>query len=354
MNEPRLSVIMPVFNAAPYFRAAVQSVLDQTLQEFELIIVDDGSTDGSPAIVASITDSRIRFFKRGNSSGPAAARNLGLTEARGRFIAFFDSDDLAAPTMLAELFQFLATNPSFQIVGGWLQPIGEDGIPAGEPLGYRDRSGKLASSMLFSNGLVTSCMLMERRCVGQERFDPGLTIASDYDLWARLVIKSKAHVLPRVLGSYRVHSGNITHRKQDSASECLERIYRSQLVRLGIQPTSEEIALHMQLTGLTFGTPRQTVVAAEGWLLKLDRANALAGLYEIQPFRETLGDIWYGVCHSACGNGFWTWRRFFASPLSQWISPTVKQRYQLFKLSARGALKNIFSASHRSVSVLPS
>lgn len=351
MPAPEISIIMPLFNTAAYVKAAVEGILAQTYKSIELLIVDDGSTDGSHEIIASFTDSRIRILRRDNSGGPAVARNLGLAEARGRFVAFFDSDDLAAPTMLEELLDFLTRNPSFQIVGGWLQSIFEDGSPVGESSGYHDRAGKLAPGMLFSNCLATSSLLIERRCFEGEWFDDSLVVASDYDLWARLVIKYNAHVLPRVLGSYRVHPRNITHRKQACATECLERIYRSQLVRLGLQPTGEEILLHMQLSKLTFGTPRQTVLAAEQWLLKLDQANAVTGIYDRQPFRETLGDHWYGVCHSACSNGFWTWRRFFASPLSKWISLTAKQRYNLFRLSTRGALRNLLPTSHQSHSI---
>jgi hypothetical protein len=351
---PEVSIIMPLFNTASYVKAAVEGLLAQTYKDIELLVVDDGSTDGSPGIVASITDRRVRLFQRGRLGGPAVARNLGLAEARGRFITFFDSDDLAGLTMVAELLEFLTMNPAFQIVGGWLQTILEDGSPVGRASGYHGRAEKLASSMLFANCLPTSSLLIERRCIEKEWFDTTLAVASDYDLWARLIVKCKAHVLPRVLGSYRVHPRNITHREQACASGCLERVYRSQLVRLGLQPTTGELALHMQLSKLTFGTPRQAVLAAEQWLLKLDQANALAGLYDRQPFRETLGDRWYGVCHSACGDGLWTWRKFFDSPLSKWSSPTAKQRYQLLRLSAHGALKKLFSTSYQPQSISPS
>ena len=351
---PEVSIIMPLFNTASYVKAAVEGLLAQTYKNIELLVVDDGSTDGSPGMVASIRDCRVRLFQRGKLGGPAAARNLGLAEARGRFVTFFDSDDLAGRTMVAELLEFLTKNPTFQIVGGWLQTILEDGDPVGQASGYHDRAEKLASNMLFANCLPTSSLLIERRCIEKEWFDTSLTVASDYDLWARLVVKYKAHVLTRVLGSYRVHPRNITHREQASASECLERVYRSQLVRLGIQPTTGEVALHSQLSRLTFGTPGQAVLAAQQWLLKLDQANALVGLYDRQPFRETLGDRWYGVCQSACGNGLWTRRQFYDSPLSKWSSLTIKQRYHLLRLSARGTLKNLFSTRRQPQSISPS
>ena len=121
--------------------------------------------------VASITDRRVRLFQRGMLGGPAAARNLGLAEALGRFIAFFDSDDLSALTMVAELLEFLTKNPAFQIVGGWLQTILEDGSPVGQASGYHDRAEKLASSMLFANCLPTSSLLIERRCIEKEWFE---------------------------------------------------------------------------------------------------------------------------------------------------------------------------------------
>ena len=332
---------MPLYNAAPHVRAAVESVLAQTFPDFELLVIDDGSTDGSAEIVAAIPDRRIRLLRCERQGGPAAARNRGLDEACGARLAFFDSDDLATPGMLETLTKFLDARSGTRIVCGWLQTIDGQGRTVGVSDGYRDRPEKLAPAMLFRNCLSTSTLLMDRACVAGERFDESLPVASDYDLWARLTVAHRAAVIPEPLARYRAHAGNVTHRKQALAAECLERIFRKQLTRLGLEPIPEELALHRRLTGFTVGTPRETVEDEERWLCKLAEANARTAIYPDQPFRETLAERWYAVCHSACMHGFWTWRRFHSSTLTAAFPASLRRRFELFRLSARGAAKSL-------------
>jgi hypothetical protein len=144
-----------------------------------------------------------------------------------------------------------------------------------------------------------------------------------------------------VLVHYRSHPDNLTHRKAAMAESCLRRIYARQLTRLGIEAGVEELDIHASLGSFTFGTPQETVLAAERWLIKLDAANVATRVYFPGPFHETLGDQWYAVCHSAGAHGLWTLREFHGSPLAKWISPTAKQQYELMRLSARGAVKKL-------------
>ncbi len=343
--RPLVSVVMPLHNAGPFVREAVGSVLAQTYRDFELLIVDDASTDDGAAVVASFQDARIRLVREPEQRGPAAARNRALAEASGNFIAFFDSDDVALPTWLAESIDFLAAHADCDIVGAWVEIIDEHGAPTGAINGYRDRPEKLASVMLFTNCLPTSTLVMRARCLEGRSFDPTVTLASDYDLWVRLVTSHQACVLQKVLARYRAHPQSITHRKSAAAEECLGRIARFQLERLGVTPTAEELSLHLRLHQLTFGTSRETVRVAESWLLRLDEANAGTAVYPQQPFHETLGERWFATCHSACGNGLWTWRRFHRSRLAGWFAPSQQQRRSLFYLCLRGALKRLFLPS---------
>jgi len=105
MNTPLVSIIMPLYNKRAYVRRAIDSVRNQTHENWELIIVDDGSTDGSPAVVPS-DDSRIRLFRQTNA-GPSAARNNGISKARGEFVSFLDADDYYYPHKLEKEVQYL-------------------------------------------------------------------------------------------------------------------------------------------------------------------------------------------------------------------------------------------------------
>ena len=131
MSAPKISVIMPVFNAAPFVSAAIGSVLAQTCPDFELIIVDDASTDGSREIIAGFGDERIHKIWQEENLGAAYAKNTGLVVARGEFIAFLDADDIAFPGRLAAQLDFLQGHPDISILGSQITPIDAQGAPAG-------------------------------------------------------------------------------------------------------------------------------------------------------------------------------------------------------------------------------
>jgi len=342
MPAPGVSIIMPLYNSAAYVRHAVDSLLGQSYGDFELLVIDDGSTDDGPDRVRAVSDERIRLLTGHPNGGPGAARNRGLAVARGAFVGFLDSDDLAAPGALADLVESMRGS---EILSGWHEGIDETGRLNGIDFKTGIPAEKLAPTMLFRNCMPTSMLLIKRECLEGQKFDEDLEPVSDYDMWARLVVSRKARQLPQVVARYRSHPQSISHLRNATAADGLARIFRRQLARLGVEADAEELALHARLCSLTFGTPKATVLAAERWLLKLDAANANAGHYPVRAFREILGERWYGVCHSAGGNGFWTWGQYLGSPLSKWISLTAKERYRLLRLSAGGAFRNLFAAS---------
>lgn len=342
-GSPSVSVIMPVFNSERYLAAALDSVLRQSLSDLEVLVVDDASTDRSWGVLRSYDDARIRRWRFESNAGPAAARNHALDQARGRYIAFLDSDDIANPDWLRHGVTFLETHPGYDIVGGRTETIDERGLPipaAGVSLCPPER---LAVDMLFVNRLSTSTLLMDRAIIGPERFDPTLAVASDYEMWTRLLEAGTPYVLKQVLAQYRVHSAGVTARQQASAEPCMREIMRRQLRRLDIEPSEEELALHLQIPHLTVCTPKDTVMAAERWLMKLARANERAGVYPLPAFRDLLVDRWYGVCFSACEHELWTWRRFNASPICRLAPVGSRRRLRLWYLTCRARCRHAIS-----------
>jgi glycosyltransferase involved in cell wall biosynthesis len=333
MPSPEVSIIMPLHDAAAYVGEAIASFLSQSFRDFELLVIDDGSTDAGPDIVRSVRDERIRLISNGRNAGPAAARNRGLAGTRGRIVAFFDSDDIATPDMLSAGLESISAG--YEIVSGWYEGIDEKGELTNQNSKPEIAPVKIAPVMLFRNIIATPGLLMKRECLDGQRFDETLAVASDYDMWAILI--------PRVQARYRSHLGNISHRKASLTGECLARVHTRQLARLGIAPCRDELELHARFDSFTFGTSIETVRAAEQWLLKLESANGATAVYPIEPFRETLGDYWYGVCHSAGVHGLTMLREYHDSPLAGWISPTARQQYDLLRLSARGAVKNLLA-----------
>lgn len=216
--EPGLiSVIMPCYNAAPYLAEAVASVMTQTYQQVELIIIDDGSRDESVAIAQQLVEAhpgRILLLEQANN-GPYPARNLGLSRARGEFIAFLDADDWWAADCLAKLHTALTASPAILAYCGW-QNSGP-GAPGTAPYIPPDYSaGDATTAFLRSCPWPIHAALVRRKAIDAvSGFSVRCFSSMDYDLWLRLFAHDQRLVrVPEVLAFYRWHDhGQISKTK---------------------------------------------------------------------------------------------------------------------------------------------
>jgi hypothetical protein len=210
---PRVSVVMPVFNAEPYLAEAVSSILTQSLVDLELVAVDDGSDDGSRATLErhAQQDHRVRILPGGRRLGIAAALNLGLGEARSDLVAIAHADDVALPDRLARQADFLEAEPRVAALGTALVTIDASGR-RGPLLRFPTDRSVIRSTLLRHNCLAHPSVMLRRSAVagvGGYRFDS----VEDYDLWLRLAERfelanlSQAHVL------YRLHPGQVSIRQ---------------------------------------------------------------------------------------------------------------------------------------------
>jgi glycosyltransferase involved in cell wall biosynthesis len=313
---PAVTVIMPVCNGERFLAEALDSLFAQTFSDFIIIVIDDGSVDRTREILARCDDPRILVIRNPAPVGPAAARNMGLDLARSRHVAFFDSDDVADLRRLEVQMAFLSHHPDVGLLAGRVSVVDDQGQPAGDLWGHDGPAATIASTMLFRNCLATSTIVADRAAIGDQRFDSTLPLASDYDMWLRLVDRTPVACLPNVVASYRVHRANLTHTKQASAEACLERILRRRLARLGIDPTPSEVQLHRRLATDRLEGTDGFMNAVAVWLAQLDRANETTRIYGRDPFRRVLAAYWLGVCETAARERGWrSWPQMTQSPL---------------------------------------
>jgi glycosyltransferase involved in cell wall biosynthesis len=200
---PLVSVIIPVFNCLDYLKEAIESVLSQTCLSFEVIVVDDGSTDGSGEVARSFGH-RIRYFQQVNS-GASAARNFGVRQAAGAYIAFLDADDIWTPDKLSMQMDWLTEHPETGYVTAKVRHFLEPGFAV--PQGFREQLLTSGSNAPLLSTLVVRRPVFE--AVGG--FDPALPISEDIDWFSRAADMNISMVLiDKVLLQKRVHGNNIS------------------------------------------------------------------------------------------------------------------------------------------------
>jgi len=215
MNKPQVSVVMVVCNVDRFLAESIESILGQTFQDFEFIIVDFGSTDNSKSVISSYAakDSRVKFHII-PSCGLAEARNASCLLAQGQYIAIMDADDVSAPDRLMCQIDFMEQHPEVSVLGGaveWIDAAGRALITWGNPVGDRE----IQSALLECCPLWQPTVLMRREAfVAIGGYRPPFAPAEDYDLWLRMAEQFQIANLKQVLLRYRIHPYQVSMRKR--------------------------------------------------------------------------------------------------------------------------------------------
>lgn len=217
MNEktPMVSVVMAVYNAEKFLSQAIESILSQSFENFEFIIVDDGSTDTSWNIILKYkkTDDRIRSIQLEKNQGVAAASNAGLEVAKGKYIARMDSDDISLPDRLTKQVDFLESNSGVGILGGQMRYMNEAGKLLGVLPAIQDDLAIhwyfMFKSPFHNPTVMFRKSLLERYGL---QYDATVRYGEDYGLWSRFLLITQGENLEQVLLYYRLRSQSLTHK----------------------------------------------------------------------------------------------------------------------------------------------
>lgn len=206
---PKVSIVIPAYNAMAFLPQTVDSILAQTWQDYEVVIINDGSQDNILTWSQTLIDPRIRVFSQDNK-GLAGARNSGIQHSEGEYIAFLDADDLWQPTKLEKQVQLLDQQPSIGLVYTWVASINELGMITGRVFQHTDR-GHIWSTLITHN--IVECgsnALVRRRCFDRHGlFDTSLrSYVEDWDMWLRIAQTEEFDVVQEPLVMYRQHAAS--------------------------------------------------------------------------------------------------------------------------------------------------
>ncbi len=320
MNAPAISVLLPAYNAAAFIRPAVESVLTQTCGDFELLAIDDGSTDSTRAILAEYRDPRLRLLVNERNIGLTATLNRGLREARGELIVRQDADDVSQPERFAKQLAFLREHPDVMLLGTAARQFDA----AGRSLGALDMPcSPLAVrwAMLFDNPFLHTAVMFRRAVVGEfTGYDESFSISQDYELWSRISRKYPTANLSERLLTLRAHGDSLMRSRREELDAETRRIQSASVAAKFSELSFSE--REMELLG-QFRWKLEPSALAEFWAL-FDRM--LTAFHAAHPaaredgnLRETIavqiGRVGYNLLPEHRGAALRVlWRAFCASP----------------------------------------
>ena len=302
MRDPRVSVLMCVYNGAAHLATAMDSLLAQTFDDAEFVIVDDGSRDATQAILTSYAsrDRRVRVLQNGTNVGLTRALNRGLSACRGEYLARLDADDVAAPERLERQVAWLDRNPDVVLLGSAYHVLDAGGTPTEvhrQPL----HDVEIRWQLLFHNAFCHSSVILRRaalRKLAIPGYDETLPFSQDFDLWTRLGTQGRLANLAEPLVGFRVHDDTISSQRTEAQQQLADRISAREIQQV---VPGFDMATVRKLRAWYYGFP--TTLTADD----MPTCIALLRLLEAMPARErddgpirrALRNRWLGRVRSA-------------------------------------------------------
>ncbi|MBM4309643.1 MAG: glycosyltransferase [Deltaproteobacteria bacterium] len=242
---PCVTVLMSAHNSERYLADAIDSIVSQTFSDFEFLIINDGSSDGSRQILEACTDTRIRRIDNGRNLGLSASLNRGFAEATGVYIIRMDADDIALPDRLAKQVAFMEREPNIDVCGSWYEMFGD----RNRVVKTQAAHGDIHDTLFFKNCIAHSTVCMRKQsfenCAGP--YTEAYRYAQDYELWCRTVNTLAFANIPEVLLRYRVHglqAGSSHIREQDTFAD---RVRRNNLLNIGLRLCPQEETIYFDM-----------------------------------------------------------------------------------------------------------
>lgn len=237
---PKVSVLMPAYNAERFLDEAMESILQQTYTDFELIVVDDGSTDSTPEILRRYVeqDSRVRVLRNETNLGIVHALNWGFAKCRGEYVARMDADDVSMPNRLARQVAVLESDPSILVLGGSVSYMDSEGN-----LLDVVRRSQFRHSLLHSTPLLHPTVIIRKRALDgiETVYEEKYLYAEDYFLWLRLARKGKLDAVPDVVLHYRISEEVTRIRRLKGVIWATLKVKWNGVFKLGIRPRVRDV-----------------------------------------------------------------------------------------------------------------
>ena len=294
MQKPEVTVFMAVYNGEKFISQAIESVLQQTFKNFELLIIDDGSKDNSISIIKKYADNRIRLLKNENNLGLFRTRNKGIAEAQGKYFATLDCDDIAVKKRLALHLKYFHENKNAAVSAGRIKYINHLSKKIGSSAPIHGDEDYVKALLLFTNIFINSATMIDMAILKKLMYREGFEPAEDYDLFERIAAEYKIGVINDFLSSYRVHNSNISSIKSSSRKTGERNIIERQLNRYGFKYNNDELNIHLKFTSAEFDELNANACLL--WFNNLAKQNSNKKIFNNHSFKMALARQWLRLC----------------------------------------------------------
>lgn len=292
LNSPDVTVLMSVYNGERYLEEAIESILGQTFQDFEFIIINDGSTDGTEEILTRYQqmDDRIRVYDQENL-GLIAALNMGCQLARGKYIARMDADDVSLPERFSRQLSYMDAHPEVGILGTWTEYIDESGRRS-DRLHLPTAPSLIRWALLFGNPIAHGSVMMRLDVIRRLGFyHSDALYCEDYNLWSRASMVTRIANFPEVLLRYRVWRGSISLIHKQTQRRSSIKVMHSSIERLlNSEVSLEVVATLRQMPEGSSSIRRQRIESAASLVQQLHYAYLLTNVLSPAEAHEVARD----------------------------------------------------------------
>ncbi len=331
MKAPFVSIVLPVYNGENYLAQAIQSLLNQSFTDFELIVINDCSTDATEEVIRSFSDPRIVYAKNERNMHLIPTLNKGLSLAKGKYIARLDHDDIALPNRLIKQVEFLEAHPEVVVLGTLIERFSDEGhsFQPKFPIEPED----LAVSLLFFNPISHPSAMFRSWPVKEHglRYNPNIMNAEDYALWWDMLQFGEIANHSEVLLRYREHPNQITVALAEGVSTGHRNALAYFFADLGLETVSE--AQLNDWFALCLGKPVKELLTCLPFLESIAQANAKSQKLPVEALNQRLQKMWRNLLLEAKPQAG-IWKAYKSSDWSKQALLSPKQQLRLWLKSA--------------------
>lgn len=330
MSNPAVTVLMSVYNAERFVTQAVDSVLNQTITDFEFLIFEDKSTDSSREILRSYDDPRIRLVENTENLGLTKNLAAGMIMARGQFVARMDADDICMPNRLAQQLAYLDTHPDVSVLGSAVTYFDERGkeYVAHQPLEHEEIKCTLfyGFTMIHPSVMIRKSDLMKHGL----NYDPAFRVSQDHDLWTRAIRVLRFSNLHSPLLKMREHENKLGRTRKPMQQQLSDLVRARQLNELGLAVSSRQLQLFCEHQSGAMHWSIRDCREFESLLLHIFDANERTLLFDREILVSTGAAHFRAACRELLMAGNPAGRYYWRSRIKLKDKPTIRQYAGLF------------------------